>query len=171
MGLKYLTRVNLLIFILFGEMANAQQDAWPATYSARWAQIAPIIQGEIVTESNDTIRGLIKQIPGEFPILHFGKNEVLEIKRDNISKVRLDGHSMIKDSYTTEIVNLGRRGFWRVLCGDKNMGIFDNVFTAPTFVYGSNDDPNRKQKEEKNIYCIFVHIAQREYAADTEKIH
>ena len=146
----------LLILIVFtiSKTTLCQVIEWPVKYKARYAQIAPIVEGEIITEKNDTIRGFIKEIPSSYPILPYYQKQVIEFNPSKIVKLRLYGHSVISNSTITEIVRFGNKRFWRLLMGDTTIGIYDNVSTAPTFVYGTKMILLH-QKRRTRIYSSF----------------
>jgi hypothetical protein len=131
------TIIIIAFFTILNHYLFAQKIIWPVHYGARWAQKMPIVQGYLITTNGDTINGFIKLIPNEYPILPFGKKEVIEISIDKISQVTLKAHSVVKDSYCTNLIKLNGRNFWRLLVQDGSISIYDNVLTAPSFVYGT----------------------------------
>lgn len=151
-------RIIFFLLLLLPDLVNGQENNWPIKYRARYAQIAPTINGKIITIRNDTIVGIIKQLHGHFPILPNSNSTVLEINQDSVSKVILIGHSILKDSHTTELVNLGRSmGYWRIISENGQCGIYDNVLSAPTFVFGTKMILLVNKKRYK-IYSTFSYV-------------
>lgn len=151
-------RCALTGFVVFcWKLTFCQEADWPIKYATRYEQIAQIIKGEIITKNNDTLKGYIKEIEYLYPILPFGKEKVIQIELSRIKNIRLFGHSVLSNGVVTEITNLGQNNFWRLLIGDSTTAIYDNVLSAPTFVYGGKMIIMSHGKKKK-LYSSFSYL-------------
>jgi hypothetical protein len=131
--------IYLLCTIPLSNFALCQLNKWPEHYDSKSAQNAPAESGFILLSSGDSVKGYIKLIPftKSYPILPAGKSEVVDISIEKINYIRINAHSVVEDSYFTDLVYLGKWGVWRLIKSKGQVGIYDNILTAPTFVYGT----------------------------------
>lgn len=120
------TRSVLFFLTLFSNGMHAQERTWPIQYRTRIDKGAPIKEGFIVRNNNDTLKGFIKLLPisNYYPVLDTGTNIVKDVYFNDIILMRVFDHST--EGPFTDFVNLHyKQTLWRVLGKKNNVSICD----------------------------------------------